>query len=57
MTTNNNGLLTTADVATELGLSARHVRKLAKDKKVGRQITRGVWLFSRADVERLKIGR
>jgi hypothetical protein len=43
----------TADVAAELGVTPRLIRRYARQKGVGRDIGRD-WLFSREDVEVLK---
>jgi hypothetical protein len=49
-------LMTTEQMAGELGVSERRVRAIAKRRGVGWQISRGVWLFRPADVERLRPG-
>ena len=49
-------LMTTADVAAELGISERRVRALAAARNVGWQPGQGVWVFRPADVEALRPG-
>lgn len=48
-------LLTTSEVADRLGVSPRRIRALAKSRKLGQQISRGTWLFTEADIEKLSI--
>lgn len=50
-------LMTTADVAAELGISERRVRALAAARNVGWQPGQGVWVFRPADIEMLRIRR
>lgn len=50
-------LMTTADVAAELGISERRVRALATARNVGWRVGRGVWVFRPADIEMLRIRR
>jgi len=49
-------LLTTQDMAHRLFVSARRVRALARARGVGRQVSRGTWLFRPEDEERLRPG-
>jgi len=50
-------LMTTADVAAELGISERRVRALAAARNVGWKVGRGAWVFRPADIEMLRIRR
>ena len=54
-------LQTVEDAATTLGVSPRRVRTLAAvahDRwSIGRQIARGVWLFTPDEVEQLRPGK
>lgn len=43
-------LLTTEQAAAQLGVSERHVRRIARERSLGWQIQDGVWLFRPADV-------
>jgi hypothetical protein len=47
-------LLTTAQVATALGISPLRVRQIAKQRAVGWQVEGTCWLFRAEDVERLR---
>ncbi|MDP3909110.1 MAG: helix-turn-helix domain-containing protein [Gemmatimonadales bacterium] len=47
-------LLTTADVARELGISPARVRVLARSRSVGRMVGTQ-WLFTAADVDALRV--
>lgn len=49
-------LMTTAEVAAELGISERRVRALAAARRVGWKVGRGAWVFRPEDVERLRPG-
>ncbi len=46
--------LTAKDVAKELGISRRRVIQLAQSRKVGGQLSSGAWVFTKADLEKLK---
>ncbi len=52
-----DSLMTPEDVASELGISARRVRALAKARNVGWHPTRAIWLFLPDDVDRLRSRR
>lgn len=47
-------LMTTEQVADQLGVSERRVRALATDRGVGWQVSRGTWLFRPGDIELLR---
>jgi len=49
-------LLNTEDMAARLDVSARRVRALAKARNIGWQVSRGTWVFTPDDVERLRPG-
>lgn len=46
----NQELLSVEHAATVLGLSARRVRKLCEDKRLGRRVGRN-WVITRAEVD------
>lgn len=45
---------TAKDVAKELGISRRRVIQLAQSRRVGGQLSSGAWVFTKADLEKLK---
>lgn len=47
-------ILTTADIAAELGITTQAVRQLARSHGVGQQISRGTWVFTPEDLERMR---
>lgn len=47
-------LLTTEQMAARLKISTRRIRVLAKTRNIGWQISRGVWLFTPDDVDKLR---
>jgi excisionase family DNA binding protein len=46
--------LTTADIARELGISPRLVRRLARQHQLGTLVTPRLRLFSAEDLERIR---
>jgi len=49
-------LLSTDDMASQLGVSVRRVRALARARGAGWQVSRGTWVFVPEDVERMRPG-
>lgn len=47
-------LLTTEQAAAQLGVSERHVRRIARERSLGWQIQDGVWLFRPGDVDAMR---
>ena len=48
-------LMTTDEMAAELGVSVRRVQALVKSRPgVGWQVSRGTWLFRRDEIEKLR---
>jgi len=54
--TTHTDLLTTADAARMLGVSTRRVRALAAARGIGRQVSRGVWIFTANEIGLLTPG-
>lgn len=46
-------LLTAAEAAEALGVSARRVRKIAADREIGQRLG-SVWVFTATDIERMQ---
>jgi hypothetical protein len=47
-------LITTREIASQLGISPRRIRQLAKSRKVGSQLSDDTWVFTIDDLEKLK---
>lgn len=48
---------TPEEVGKIYGITARRVKALAINRKVGEKLTNGAWIFHESDIEKLKPGK